>query len=375
MKVSVIIPVYNGERYLRQCLDSVCGQTLRDIEIICVDDGSTDTSYQILEEYQVKDDRFVLLKQQNRYAGAARNLGKQHAKGEYLIFWDCDDYFELDALEVLYNRAKAQDADICVCGANHFFQNTEKLYPGPGYVDKKKTLGLDVFNRSTNPEYILNFTSAEVWNKLYRRSFVEKEQIDFQEIRNGNDLYFVTMAMCLAERITTIDRPLVTYRRNQASSLMGTMAKAAKVPFQAWFDVAADLREKDVFPEKSFVNKFLGSMLYLLRNLRTGEDFCEVVAFLKEKGLEQLGIKEQPKEYYYVAWHKEVVDHLLGDSPMEIRDFIAYRTYINSAETAAKLRLKNKECAELKKQAEELTRLKKKKIFKIYFWLKRHLKK
>lgn len=88
VKVSVIVTVYNGEKYLKQCLDSVCNQTLRDIEIICVDDGSTDSSPLILKEYQQKDDRIQIYRQQNLYAGVARNTGKSHASGEYIIFWD-----------------------------------------------------------------------------------------------------------------------------------------------------------------------------------------------------------------------------------------------------------------------------------------------
>ena len=115
IKVSVIITIYNGEAYLRQCLDSVCSQTLKDIEIICVDDGSTDSSWDILESYRAKDNRFKLYRQQNLYAVTARNNGKSHAVGEYLIFWDCDDFFELNALERMYEEAKSVDADICVC--------------------------------------------------------------------------------------------------------------------------------------------------------------------------------------------------------------------------------------------------------------------
>ena len=114
IKVSVIITIYNGEVYLRQCLDSVCSQTLKDIEIICVDDGSTDSSWDILESYRAKDNRFKLYRQQNLYAGTARNNGKAHAEGKYLVFWDCDDFFDPEALEILFNLSEETDSDICV---------------------------------------------------------------------------------------------------------------------------------------------------------------------------------------------------------------------------------------------------------------------
>ena len=113
-KVSVIIPVYNTEPYLRECLDSVINQTLRDIEIICVDDGSTDGSLAILREYQEKDSRVSVYMQPNLNAGAARNHGLRYAKGEYLSFLDSDDFFERNMLETAYEYAKRQNAEICI---------------------------------------------------------------------------------------------------------------------------------------------------------------------------------------------------------------------------------------------------------------------
>lgn len=108
IKVSVIIPVYNVEKYLRQNLESVQKQTLKDIEIICVDDGSTDSSCKIAEEFAAADSRFVVIKQQNGGAGAARNNGLRHAKGKYLSFLDSDDFFEPDMLEKHMKRQRKQ---------------------------------------------------------------------------------------------------------------------------------------------------------------------------------------------------------------------------------------------------------------------------
>lgn len=111
-KVSVIMPVYNVENYLRQCLDSVINQTLREIEIICVDDGSSDNSLKILLEYAAKDKRITVIKQNNLYAGVARNAGIAVAKGEYLSFLDSDDFFELNMLEEAYKAIKKEKSEI-----------------------------------------------------------------------------------------------------------------------------------------------------------------------------------------------------------------------------------------------------------------------
>ncbi|MDR2160688.1 MAG: glycosyltransferase, partial [Desulfovibrio sp.] len=112
-KVSVIIPVYNTEPYLRRCLDSVCGQTLREIEIICVNDGSTDGSLEILREYAQKDSRVKVIElEENKGAGAARNAGIDAARGEYIGFVDSDDYVDLDFYETLYVKAQETQAEV-----------------------------------------------------------------------------------------------------------------------------------------------------------------------------------------------------------------------------------------------------------------------
>ena len=113
IKVSIIVPVYNVELYLRECLDSIINQTLKDIEIICVDDCSTDNSYIILDEYSKKDSRIKLLKHNvNKGLGPARNTGINVAQGEYIGFIDSDDYISLDYFENLYNTAKKYNSDI-----------------------------------------------------------------------------------------------------------------------------------------------------------------------------------------------------------------------------------------------------------------------
>ncbi len=353
IKVSVIIPVYNGEAHLRECLDTVCNQTLKEIEIMCVDDGSTDSSVDILREYQEKDDRIKIFQQKNQYAGVARNLGKQHATGEYLMFWDCDDFFELNALEVLYERITEMQADICVCGANKYFEDKQLLMPkAPDYLKKKHIPG-DVFNRKTNESYILNFTNSVPWNKMFRREFIEKLKLDYKPVRNGNDTYFTQCAIVLAERITTVDQALMNYRINQAESLVGTLSKSPLVPLQSWIDVAEDLIAWDVFPEQSFVNRVSGSVIYLLRNIKDPEAFRIVVEFLKKEGLEKLHIKEYEEGYFYTAWHRDVILHLMNDSVDEFRAYLSYLTYVQFTERGAQKAIQAAEIRALKKQIKE----------------------
>ena len=126
VKVSVILPVYNVEKYLKECLDSILNQTLQEIEVICVDDGSTDRSLEILREYEKKDKRVIVLTQENKGAGAARNKGLAIAKGEYLSFLDSDDFFASGMLEEAYRRCVEKKAQICVYQVLRYNEKTKE---------------------------------------------------------------------------------------------------------------------------------------------------------------------------------------------------------------------------------------------------------
>lgn len=358
IKVSVIMPVYNCAAYLRKCLDSVVNQTLKEIEIICVDDESTDGSYEILMEYQEKEPRMSVFRQQHKFAGAARNLGKQHAVGEYMIFWDADDFFELNTLAVLYEKAVEKNADICVCGANKFYTDVNGSAPYEVYMNKRYTLGLDVFNIKTNPDYILNFTAAVPWNKLFRRQFIEDLKLDFQEIRNGNDVFFTTNAICMAERITTVEKKLIHYRNNIGEGLVATVSKAPLTPCYAWTSTADSLKEHGVFPERSFANKACGSIMYVLRNINTRDAFVEAVTFLQKEGLEKLHLEVREPGFYFSEWYNEFIDHLTNDTPDEMLAYLAHKTYVQDLKQEAVSRVeKQRLLAEKQSLAREKQRL------------------
>ena len=124
-KISVIIPVYNAEKYLEKCLDSILQQTFREIEVICVDDGSQDASKQILRRYASQDARVIVVEQKNMYAGVARNRGMELAKGKYLIFLDADDFFHPDMLRRAYACSEQYRADITIFNVKCFSDQTK----------------------------------------------------------------------------------------------------------------------------------------------------------------------------------------------------------------------------------------------------------
>jgi len=221
-KISVIIPVYNTEKYLRECLDSVLNQIFQDFEIICINDGSTDNSLQILNEYAKKDERIKVISQKNKGAGAARNQGLKIAKGEYLAFLDGDDFFEKEFLDKMYHKSKNNDCDIVICSANRYNINTKITEYMPWALRVEKLPEKKVFSYKDMPNNIFNFAQNWNWNKIFKRDFIIKNNIKFQELYRTNDLYFTCCALVLASNITTIEEPLVNYRVGMTTNCQQT---------------------------------------------------------------------------------------------------------------------------------------------------------
>lgn len=211
--VSVIIPVYNTEKYLRQCLDSIINQTLKDIEIICIDDGSTDNSLNVLNEYKEKDNRITVLTQQNKYAGVARNAGLSIAKGKYLSFLDSDDFFELNMLEEMYNRAEIDNSDIVMCV---FYDYDTKT--GRKKLKAKRSFKSPFIPKIVNTT-LFDMSSLNAWTKLFRHDLFIENNLHFESTKCCNDLTCVCTAMALAKKISIINKPYIYYRMNQNDSL------------------------------------------------------------------------------------------------------------------------------------------------------------
>ncbi len=217
-KVSVIIPVYNAEQYLQQCLDSVVGQTLKEIEIICVDDGSTDRSFEILKEYQKKDQRIKLLSQQNLHAGVARNSGLEIAKGKYVHFLDADDWVESNAYEVLFREIEKTKADVCICFFEKFDNQTQesRKVSHPLNVDKYRSIS----SFRENPRHFL-YNAVVPWNKIYNLDFLKRNRIVFDDLICSNDRSFYIHVLLCASKIEILNEHLIHYRTNNVGSLVG----------------------------------------------------------------------------------------------------------------------------------------------------------
>jgi len=207
-KISVIIPVYNTEKYLAECLDSVVNQTLQDIEIICVNDGSTDGSLAILEEYAEKDSRIKIIQQKNQGAGEARNKGIKTAQGEYIAFIDSDDFLEEDCFyEKLYNSAKSEQADISKAN----YKNLSDKYV-PEFVNEMIK------------ENKLNFTST-FCSCIFNRLFLINNNIFFPNLIDMEDPVFAFSCAIKANKIIIVDNLYIIIRQRTGSATFGIPSK------------------------------------------------------------------------------------------------------------------------------------------------------
>ncbi len=284
IKVSVVIPVYNAEKYLEQCLDSVFGQTLKEIEIICVDDGSTDQSNAILENYRCDHPNLKVYHQENRYAGAARNNGLSHASGKYVIFWDSDDYFDLRALELMYAQAEKTQADVCICNAQDFDSETGEFI-AHNYL-RKPYPQEEVFNIRDCKDRIYTFTSTVPWNKLIRRSFMIDQDIFFQETKHINDVMASLLILSLAERITICKKRLIYYRMNRADSLMSTYGEKIDSVMVAYEETERQMKARGILddPEirQSFADRTAGVYLFTIPYVNNYTQYREYFDRMKD---------------------------------------------------------------------------------------------
>lgn len=240
--VSVVIPAHNSEGYIGQTLASVLSQTLTDIEVIVVDDGSTDRTASIVEELTHRDDRVRLIRQENQYAGVARNKGMEAAAGEYLYFLDADDWIEPDALEKMCSSAESLGSDIVVARSEGFDNQT-----GDTWLIDYALNGVP-FDTLIKPSFYADRLFQRFmgwpWDKLYRAEFVRSSGLRFQSLRTTNDAYFVFSSLMLAGGISCVDEVLFHHRVNNRKSLEGTRSKSWNCAIEAMRAIAKKIDEQ-----------------------------------------------------------------------------------------------------------------------------------
>jgi len=235
-EISIIIPIYNVEKYLSRCLGSVEKQTFKDFEVIMVDDGSTDGSAGIAKEFAKRDERFKFFSRENLGASKTRNFAMEQATGEYISFIDSDDYVSYNFLAVLYLAIKRSDADIAMCGFNiHYEQNAKNK--------SVKSLKAGEYSRDEALGYLLKDNEIRffIWNKLWKTDLLKNNDIQFRDMYY-EDILFCTKAFAQINKLVVVDKKAYYYSRRTKTFLESSMS---------------DKRINDYIYTVEFLRKFL----------------------------------------------------------------------------------------------------------------------
>ena len=298
-KVSVIMPVYNSEKFLRRTLDSVVNQTLKEIEIILIDDGSTDSTSQILCEYQQADElkRIIVITQKNSGAGAARNTGLKAAHGKYLAILDADDVFSPDMLFEAYTTAQICNAQICIFKCEEINSLTQEK-KSLSYALNKNQMPVD-YGKCFSAEKIkgnpFRFVNGWAWDKLFLREYITENNINFLELWCNNDSYFTYIALLKAVRIVAIDKYFVKRYVNHGLNLSSRYDNG----WRNWVETNMVTRNKliamNCFDKLKmyFMEKILITLIWVLNTaIQTEEARAAFFDYLVGKGLEEFGFKD-----------------------------------------------------------------------------------
>lgn len=236
-KVSIIVPIYNVEMYIEKCLETLVNQTLKDIEIILVNDGSKDSSAEIAKKYLEKyPEKIIYLEKENGGLSDSRNYGLPHAKGEYIAFLDSDDYVEENMYEEMYELAKKEDSDMVQC--NFYWE----------YPDKnKKKIG--ELKQYSNKKEMLVKTRVEAWNKLIKREILVKNpEIRFPKGLRYEDVEFTYKLIPYVEKISILNKPFIHYIQ-RGNSISNTQNERTKEIFDVLDNVIKYYKEKNLYEE------------------------------------------------------------------------------------------------------------------------------
>lgn len=255
-KISIIVPIYKIERYLRQCIDSILAQTFTDFELLLIDDGSPDGCPAICDEYTKKDARIRVFHKPNGGLTSARNYGLDNAKGDWIMHIDGDDWIEPTYIEELYDTAIKNDADIAICGFRFAYEDGSFVIEHPTVWDD---------NRSTSLNRYIASVWTTAWGSIHKSSLYHNNGVRSpKNITYCEDFHLMARICYFADKVVSIDRPLYNYRQ-QSSSIMHSLND------KTWRDELTSYKEIiDFFRNKGELEKYIKTMSW--RTLKAAQD-------------------------------------------------------------------------------------------------------
>ena len=269
-KISVVMPVYNTAKYLPESISGVLDQTFKDFELIVVNDGSTDNSLAIIQEYAKKDKRIkVVNMDKNSGAAAARNEGIKHISGQYTLFVDSDDFMLPPMLEKMYNQAQLYNLDVVMALAWAVDEPSGDMFP-ISVIDRKLSFAypflqnkhINYFSYKQFPKIFFQLMRKYVWDKLIKTSVIKNNNLYFDNVQSHNDTYFITMALLHAKRIGYITDRVYLYRANRSGSVSKKNPDDMKSVYFTFVKIKQSLKDMNIYDELSasflrWVGKFI----------------------------------------------------------------------------------------------------------------------
>ncbi len=286
--ISLIIPVFNVEEYLRQCLESIIKQSFSNYEVIIVDDGSTDKSMEIIREYEKKFKRVKILSQRNKGVSEARNLALKHAKGEYVLYIDSDDFLKFNMLELMVNKANKTKADIVMCNYNLYYGVNNKNNRVVSY----NVLEDKIYSSSEVIDMILNFNiQGQLWNKLFKRSLLLENNFEFESGRYVQDIFPVFKVINKSNKIAFINEYLYYYRQRETSTIHKKNTKLAEDYYHAMTSIIQYIIKNNLQVNSNSFKVFRASILSYFIYHYTNTDVKSSYRDLKKSKYADLDVK------------------------------------------------------------------------------------
>ena len=333
--VSVVVPIYNGERYLRDSLDSLLAQTFQDFEIICVNDGSTDSSESIINEYAERDSRVKIVNQTNGGVASARNAGIENAEGRYLLFCDDDDLFASNMLEAMVGTMERNNADICIPNGYKLDMADNERVVDFNFINTKFLPEKECFSPRDAGKYLLNFPTFFIY-KMYRLPFVREHGIFFDARRAEEDALFFTQALLLSERITVVKDRLFYYRVNAGDSVSDLIYQQdIMAGYESMLTVKALMMEYGMYEDAAFHQSYVNRALTKTMDYRSRTKNFESLSTLfgklvLEDGLNDMDLLGHEPDYYYNQQHYQELQALASSEDAEEYLFYLFDTSRNN---------------------------------------------
>ena len=300
--ITVVLTVYNTAEVLRDTLDSIFAQTYTAFNLICVNDGSTDSSLEILEEYAARDCRVSIINQENQGVASARNRGLKEVSTPYTLILDSDDVFNSEFFEKLLLKAQEDSSDLVICSSCELDSETLENIPAPWALKLDKLPSISPFSPDDAADSLFEAIMGWPWDRLYRTSFVRDSGLQFPEtLRNSEDGVFVYGLLARAKKISVIEDVLIKHRLTRKNSISNSRDKAPEDFYKAIVMLKKALQSiQELYPkiEKSFLNWAADYAIWNISTLTDSEAKQALVKRLKDGEYSELELTDHPKEYF-----------------------------------------------------------------------------